>query len=645
MHRKGALSFRPPQAELVCSPPASAAAYLNWKDRDRMDIRHLAALLLISLSALAHAQAAAPGDILFQDGAESGLLCTLATPGEVTMDLRSLRVQPVFRLDGRSFPAQSAHSASFHLIPQEGEPIPLGFSNEPSPAAVRVLAGVYDVEYRWVAGSLVPRNHAARVLHGVLLDRDTTLQIDVPSQTLSGDLLLNGTGFPIAGATLSLKSLHRLGEVPLGSTPISSYSVRLIPGAYQLHYVSRPQAWASMPANRNAHWGRFEIEPRRDTLDLDLPMVNPLFQFRFNGMLASDAPTESGLISLQTTDGDSIDLGETNEQFVQRRLIEGSYNVHYDWIRGSVFAPSNRDTRVGSRRLIDAGQHIIDIPTLWVQGEFQFNGEQAPDLQSEQGRIHLRSRVTRSEWMLGTTLEGQYARLIILGTYDVLYEGLSGSALAPQNTRTLIDSGRPFLHGAPGAINIVSTPVDFELTVDSQRFLPVVAESVLMRLISNLDESPIWAGTTHASSGGLSRLQLLHGSYTPIVSSISGFAMAPVNTFARLPGRFVSPPPGPGVQVFDLRTAQFTFRFTHNGAPLPSGASDVAGFELRHREDSVDLGNSLEAPWPRRLLTNAETDPDQRGGTLYYTRLSGVGPNLPRNTGSPAGCVIFSGGN
>jgi hypothetical protein len=201
-------------------------AYPNWKDRDRMDIRHLAALLLISLSALAHAQAAAPGDILFQDGAESGLLCTLATPGEVTMDLRSLRVQPVFRLDGRSFPAQSAHSASFHLIPQEGEPIPLGFSDEPSPAAVRVLAGVYDVEYRWVAGSLVPRNHAARVLHGVLLDRDTTLHIDVPSQTLSGDLLLNGTGFPIAGATLSLKRNESCKTTPICLRRLSTVTAR-----------------------------------------------------------------------------------------------------------------------------------------------------------------------------------------------------------------------------------------------------------------------------------------------------------------------------------------------------------------------------------------------------------------------------------
>jgi hypothetical protein len=608
-----------------------------------MKTRHFYAVaLLISLLASAAKLQATPGEQLFRDGMESGLSCTLAAPGTVNVDLRSARVQPVFRLDGRNFPAQSAHSASFHLIPREGEPIPLGFSSELAPAAVRVLAGVYDVEYRWVAGTSVPRNHAARVMNGVLLDRDRTLLIDVPSQTLSGNLHLNGAGFPIAGAQLSLKSVHRLGEVSLGPTPISGYSVRLIPGVYQLHYLSRPQAWASMPANRNARWGRFEIEPRVDTLDLDLPMVNALFHFRFNGVLASDASTEWGLISLHTRDGDTLDLGQTNQQTVLRRVVPGTYDVHYDWGRGSIIAPANRDTRVSSRRLIDAGQHIINIPTLRVEGEIQFNGVQAPALNSEQGRIYFRSRVTGSESWLAATQEGGYTQLIIPGTYDLVYEGLGGTAVAPQNAHTLIETARPMLHGAPGTINIVSSSIDFELTVDGQHFLPVVSESILMRLLSDNDSTAIWAGATHGISGGLSRLRLLHGSYTPIVSSISGSVMAPVNTFAKLPGRFLSPPPGAGVQTFDLRTAAFEFRFTQNGAPLPSGAFNVAGFELRHYEDSVDLGNSLDAPWPRRLLTNAETGPDGRASTLYYSRLSGSGPNLPLNVGSPAGCIVLS---
>jgi hypothetical protein len=607
-----------------------------------MDIRHLAALLLISLPALAHGSA--PGDIQFRDGAESGLLCTQATPGEVTMDLRSLRVQPVFRLDGRSFPAQSAHSASFHLIPQEGEPIPLGFSDEPSPAAVRVLAGVYDVEYRWVAGSLVPRNHAARVLHGVLLDRDTTLRIDVPSQTLSGDLLLNGTGFPIAGATLSLKSLHRLGEVPLGSTPISSYSLRLIPGAYQLHYVSRPQAWASMPANRNAHWGRFEIEPRRDTLDLDLPSISARFLFRFDGAQAPAVGSENGAVSLRTAEGDRIDLGQTRQLSTGWNIVPGNYDVHYEGLTGAEVAPANRDTRVASARSFVADQHIIDIPTVQVEGRFQFNGLPSPDLGSESGEVHLRDRHTGVEVLLGLTRNGNFVRRVIPGHYDLVYRRIAGAELAPQNPSAVIERARPLLQADAGSIDIRSERLDFQLTLDGLPFLQFPPESMLMRLRSDDDLEPIWAGST-GSNGGLGSLRLLAGSYTPLVSRIAGAELVPDNSLAAIEGRFSNPQAGPALQQIDVRTGEFQIAFTHNGIALPSSSVDVAGFQLRHVDDLIDIGDSQQSPRRWRLVTNAEAGPDQRGGTLYYTRLSGVGPNLPRNTGSPAGCVIFSGGN
>ncbi|MCG6118578.1 MAG: hypothetical protein MEQ07_10375 [Aquimonas sp.] len=609
-----------------------------------MDIRHLAAVLLFSLQAFAHATADAPGDILFRDGAESGFHCTLATPGEVTMNLRSARVQPMFRLDGRNFPAQSAHSASFHLIPRDGEPIPLGFSSEASPAAVRVLAGVYDVEYRWVAGSLVPRNHAARVLHGVLLDRDQTLEINVPSQTLSGDLTLNGAGFPAAGATLSLKSLHRLGQVPLGSSPISSYSVRLIPGVYQLHYLSQPRAWASMPANLNAHWGRFEIEPRRSTLDLDLPMVNPLFHFRFDGVQAFGLAAESGRISLRTANGDQVGLGETHEQTAQRRLIPGTYDVHYEWISGSAIAPANTDRRVYSRRSIGDGQHVIDIPTVVVQGELQFNGVRAPDVNSESGRVDLHDRVTGSATPLGWTRYGRYELRIIPGHYDLGYVSIAGTAIAPRNANALFEAGRPMLVEASGPINLVSDWIDTRLTVNGQSFPAFAVESVMLWIRSDKDREPVLVGATNWA-GGNGGVRLLRAEYMPIIASVSGAALAPVNTFARLPGRFHSPSPSPGVQTLDLRTAEFQFRFTHNGAPLPGGTSHVARFELRHQQDSVDLGDSLAPSWPRRILTNAETGSDHRGGTLYYSRISGIGPNLPQNTDSPAGCVIFGGDN
>ena len=111
--------------------------------------------------------------------------------------MRSVAVQPRFRLNGKAFPGPEAGAAVFTLWASEanehfdGPQLVLGETQLP-PHSVRVVPGVYDVYYSWIFGSDVPRNHLTRVLQGVSLDRDRDLTIDVPMIRVGGVKQHNG---------------------------------------------------------------------------------------------------------------------------------------------------------------------------------------------------------------------------------------------------------------------------------------------------------------------------------------------------------------------------------------------------------------------------------------------------------------------
>ena len=86
----------------------------------------------------------------------------------------SVRVQPVFRLNGKTFPSPRAGVGIFTLWASEpnalysGPQLVLGHGHDQG-LKVRVVPGVYDVYYSWVSGDAVPRNEWARVMRQVTL--------------------------------------------------------------------------------------------------------------------------------------------------------------------------------------------------------------------------------------------------------------------------------------------------------------------------------------------------------------------------------------------------------------------------------------------------------------------------------------------
>jgi hypothetical protein len=578
------------------------------------------------------------GESVYGNGFEGGLACTTLSGGPVQVVIPSVVVTPVFLLDGRAFSASPLESATFFLIPAEGEPIALGTSFDPAP--VRVLAGVYDVEYRWRSGTTVPRNVAARVLQAVLLDANTSLVVDVPSQQLTGALTLDGAPYPQAGSTVFLEGVHGLGRVVLGATPQPSYSVRLIPGAYRFGYESVSTA-LFLPANRRAMRGRYDIDPGVQVVDFDLPSVAATFQFRYDNVLAPNLASENGAVSLRTADGDRVDLGQTRQQNVGWRIVPGRYDVYFEGLAGSALAPANGDTRFIADRHVGAGGSIINVPTVWIDGPILINGAPASAVASEFGLIHLRDRHTGDDTLLGISNDQAYARRIIPGTYDLTFRYQAGSVLVPRNPRAVFQYGRSFISSGDQPLDIPLVTSQLTMTLDGAPFPPLASENARIFMRSPADDEDVYGPDTRWLGTDAFDWQLLPGSYAPLLSRIAGSALVPANSLARIAAAYVFPPTVPGVQSVDVRTGEFDIELRNNAVAFGNNQVNVAAFELRHFDDVVSLGRTNFDVGPRILVRNVEPLPDGRHGTVYYTWQAGTGTTIPRNIGSPAACVVF----
>lgn len=586
--------------------------------------------------------AQAAGETIFVDGAEGGLTCRTVDAGPVSIDVPSVRIAPQFRLNGQPFPTGSTHSASFFLVPREGEAVPLGNSFSPQP--VRVLPGVYDVEYRWRSGTLVPRNVGARVEAGLLLQSDQTLVIDVPSREVEGALTMNGAAFPAAGGDLFLEGVYSLGRVDLGTTADGAYARRVIPGAYRFGYEAVTPG-LFLPANARALRERHEIEaaPGVRVLNLDLPSVTATFQFRINGQLAPGMASENGAISLRTADGDRIDLGETRQQNVGWRFVPGRYDIHYRRLTGGILVPANAERRFVAGRNLGAGAHVLDVPAVAIEGPILINGSPPPGSPIESGRVIATDSASGSDTTLGFTDDGQFGVMLIPGSYDVAYERSAGSASVPYNAHTVFQLARNMTTAGQHPVDVPMAITTLLPRLQGDDFPNLASENARLLLRPTLPGVDTLVAETRAFDTPTPlALQLLPGTYHPVLERIAGFALIPANSRALIDVPVEVPPVSPGARIIDIRTGFHTFDFRHNGDPFPSGADNSAAFELRHHQDVVQLGTTNDAPLPRLLVHNVVPLDDGRTGTIHYRWQSGGGSAIPRNVGTPAACIRFA---
>ena len=284
-----------------------------------------------------------------EDGWECG--CAIVEAGgSLTLDVPSVRVVFSVRLDGDvPDPAWSTESdhAGLMLRPTEGQRgvgwervAPGTWDDEAglarSEVPFRVIPGRYDLYYGRTGAdpdSPWPRNRRALVLPG--LDLTEAQQIEVDLRPIDAQIELTLAGAPLDESPLlpgevisfelkrdttgekqgnqggaSLPDFVELGTISAaGGLP---EAVRVLPGAYRLHYSNLQAVSPDGPAAAGVIWPlAFDVStlpvvlsPITTTIAGDLPFSEVTFDLRLNGQPA-------GPDTLQPGDGPRLKLGST----------------------------------------------------------------------------------------------------------------------------------------------------------------------------------------------------------------------------------------------------------------------------------------------------------------------------------------------
>lgn len=194
----------------------------------------------------------------------------------------------------------------------------------------------------------------------------------------------------------------------------------------------------------------------------------------------------------------------------------------------------------------------------------------------------------------------------------------------------------------PGAdVNLPVAELQWNLSLDGGPLPDSGNENGEIRARSAGDGEDIYFGQTNPLGNlGSSRL-LVPGQYAAFFSGLTGGSQLPVNTRATLDGDFTVSDNASGTQTIDLLTGLWAFTFNSNGVPFANDPTRRARFELRHREDVVNIGATNQLFGYRRLLANPLPLEDGRTATVYYIWQEGDPAEMPRNIGAPVACYAF----
>lgn len=406
---------------------------------------------------------------------------------------------------------------------------------------------------------------------------------------------------------LSLRDAVRGDEIPLGNSHDALLGATVLPGSYDLVWA-RESGGQTVPRNTAAVLGRIQIRPggvrigdggRAEitelddgTLVVDIPTVEAVGDFRFDGVLAPDTPLENGRVFLlDPATGDEVLLGETRDGTYAVRVIEGEYEVHYSMLVSNGMAPRNHDARLQTI-VVAPGEvspvHSIDIPTTVFAGAYAFDGIPAPPTPFQHGRIHLRDSATGDEIEVGYTSEVDFSLPVVPGPYEIVYTHMVGDTV-PRNAAAVVASVDLAL--APQVdIDVPTVSVSGAFLVGGAPAPADSGDAGALVLRSTAGDDEVLLGSTH--EGSYTSL-VVAGEYDIFYAQQTSSGGVPLNTNARIGSASVSLPDEPLGDI-DVPFVSVSGAVTLGGAPPPTSEYDDGRIYLRNLEtdDSVLLGNT-----------------------------------------------------
>jgi hypothetical protein len=270
----------------------------------------------------------------------------LATDADFDFALQTVVVSGQITLNGQPLPDAPAArgGVSFTSATATAPAPPLG-STGAGAYRLRLVAGTYDISFNGnpalcAAGAPATAMPCSRgtIARAVALTADRTLDLDLRSVRVSGNVTVRGAAMPAAGASrgtltfLGQDGLVGVTTASLGASGPASYVVSLWPGMYRVTFdANQNLCGQGLPAPAVPCVGGLVPTTATligdGTLDVDVPAVTLTGKVTMNGAALPPEPGGRGALSFHQAPHNGLGEGSTQASVSLGTTGDGSYGV------------------------------------------------------------------------------------------------------------------------------------------------------------------------------------------------------------------------------------------------------------------------------------------------------------------------------
>ncbi len=562
------------------------------------------------------------------------LPCEPVSAGMLPAEVPAVRADFTFKLDGVEAPASGLEFGRITLRNlASGDRVAVGPTH--APASLLMVPGTYEVLYEFREGSEFPRNHAAVLKQVEIREDNTKLEIDIVPRVVRGSI-----SFPEGSAPASpglnygrvwLVDPRTEDRVLLGTTQDAVYDVRVVAGAYEVHYEFRESS-GEAPINRDAFIASLEVPDSGDTVrDIVIPVARLTGSVHVDGKTISSGLDYGRLELRDTATGDRFRLGDSNEKSYDVTLVPGNYELVYSAQEFGGQTPVNRNAVVQTIDVAAGDNNVsIDLRTARVDGRFFVDTAAPPTEVFDDGVVSLEG-TTGDPIILGNTRTGTYARRVLVGTYQVFYAQETASLTMPVNTHAKIGKPLPIEGDQALDIDIDVVEVVGTMTIDGIPAPDSAYDDGRLFLRDAESGDSVLLGNTRE---GTYAARLVPGTYDVVYSNEFSDTLLPVNQGAVLTyGVRVT---GGAALNIDVPVSTMVGSVGIAGSE-PSTAEGSGALYLRdvRTGDEVFIGDTRAAEFTKPLTLGTYLM-EYRGTAAAGATL---GTSLPANANAAFACV------
>ena len=198
------------------------------------------------------------------------------------------------------------------------------------------------------------------------------------------------------------------------------------------------ESGTNVPQNQRARFTSV-IADELGTPELSVPMISVSGAMTINDAAPPASEFDDGLLYLGGVDSDdTVLLGNTHDGAYQVNVIPGDYHVYYAQQTSGGVVPDNKYARVlEAVPVTESGVIDVDIQAVPVSGALTIDGAQPPSSVYEDGRLYLRNTEQGDSILLGSTHGGNYAAIVVPGSYELIYSQEAGGQVPANQSASL----------------------------------------------------------------------------------------------------------------------------------------------------------------------------------------------------------------